>query len=194
MTPAERAERYEKNLALAERAKDDDNLEILSSGAIYDRTARRFVGHDPGSPTLWDAAKAREMAAKRKLNIQNAILDGLRNAVLEKGIELFQGGDELYLEAVRQMTEAQFKLATSPEAGRASTEAAKWLVKEAKDIGLSSPEQEGSIVAGTLEATLRMSGEDAARFLQVIDQRRQENARRENPAEWVGQEDTSTGA
>ena len=99
---------------------EEGRFRVLSNGAVFDTSVSRIV-----KGQALTSAQGKDLAAKRQLKTAKAV----RQAIAE-GDETAHGSAlrNVY-GGVKTIATAQMLLATTPDAGRASTEAAKWLLR-----------------------------------------------------------------
>jgi hypothetical protein len=104
-------------------AADPERYRTLSNGAIYDNAAGHIVKAPPPEMRVFsDQNQAKAAALSRHVAAQEAALQGLANAAGNIGV----GTSESALLAWSNIIAAQARLAMDTEAGRASTEAARF--------------------------------------------------------------------
>jgi hypothetical protein len=104
-------------------AANPERYRTLSNGAIYDNAAGHIVKAPPPEMRVFsDQNQAKAAALSRHVAAQEAALQGLANAAGNIGV----GTSESALLAWSNIVAAQARLAMDTEAGRASTEAARF--------------------------------------------------------------------
>jgi len=133
------------------------NTKTLSNGAVYDMDKKRIV---KGATLSSDTA--REMVQARVQKKREVIAQSAQEAV-ENGDLTVRYGAEAWL---AEVTQAQMRLATTPDAGKASTLAATWLVD---NTGMSEKHAKEGERQGDTNIILLAVAELARRSGEVVD-------------------------
>lgn len=116
---------------------------VLGNGTVTDMATGRILAGPPLSPD-----KARDMVASRVAKKRAAVQAAALEAVQSQSL-LNKYGNEAW---IAEVTQAQMQLATTPDAGKASTIAADWLVNNS---GMGERQQQaeggGQVVTHTLD-------------------------------------------
>ncbi len=133
-------------------------LRVLSNGALFDPSTSRIVSGAPMS-----SAQGRELAAKRQDKAARAV----RRAIADGDEIAHDSASRSVYGGVQTIAQGQMLLAKSPEAGRASTEAAKWLLKAGQLVAEDSSQAQAAAV------TLSLSGPAVEALGRLLGRRQQ---------------------
>lgn len=114
---------------------DNKGVKVLASGAVYDYDKGRIVGNVGGGVHAITSDTARDMV-RRRVEKKRAIIAAAAQEAVQNAGNLARYGDSAWL---AEVTQAQMMLATTPDAGKASTLAAGWLVDNT-GLGEKNPE------------------------------------------------------
>lgn len=137
----------------------------LSNGAVYDLDKGRIVANPGGGKHAITSDNAREMV-KARIERKRAIVQAAAQDAVQSQRLNDKYGDAAW---IAEVTQAQMILATTPDAGKASTIAAEWLVNNA---GMG--EKIAKDAEGGAAVTVSMSAAGLERLLVMLHADRQE--------------------
>ena len=111
---------------------EQPRTKILENGAVYDMDRGRIVSNPGGGKYAITSDNARDMVRARVEKKRAVIAQAAQEAV-QNGALVGRYGDAAWLAEVAQ---AQYTLATTPDAGKSSVMAASWLVEHS---GMAEP-------------------------------------------------------
>jgi hypothetical protein len=141
---------YNGNMAVNTLSKADlpDNIRLYKNGALFDKNKGRIVGIRPDlaeKNTQITPQNSGDLLAIRLDKKRNTIQKAAQAAVQSSALKLAHGSDAW----IAEIAQAQMMVATTPDAGVASTKAAEWLINNA---GLGERQAVAGDNSGTLGA------------------------------------------
>lgn len=105
----------------------EPRTKVLASGGVYNYETGRIMSNPGGGKYAITRDNARDMV-RRRVELKRAAVQAAAQDAVQNQAMLTKYGDEAW---IAEVTQAQMILATTPDAGKASTIAAEWLVTNA---------------------------------------------------------------